>query len=69
MTAKELRDLPAGTVVKVTEIIHDRLGGSKAGISRIMETGSREGKKVLYSLPNRSCFLPIREYKKYKFEL
>lgn len=69
MTAKELRALPEGTAVTVTENLYDRLGGSKPGIVRTMEVGIREGKKVLYSLPWRSSFLPIRDYKKYTFNI
>ena len=69
MTAKELRALPEGTAVTVTEIIYDRLGGSKPGITRTMEVGTREGKKVLYGMPWRSSFLPIRNYKNYIFTI
>ena len=67
--AADLQALPIGAKVTVTEIIHDRLGGSKPGTSQVMEIGIREGKKVLYSLPWRSSFLPIRNYKKYIFTI
>lgn len=67
MTAKELRKLPDGATVKVTEIRRDRMGGSYHGISEIREVGTYKGKKVLYSLPWRSSFLPIRDYKNYEF--
>ena len=71
MTAKELQNLPEGTVVSVTEIKRDRLGGSKPGVSWAMEVGTREGKKVLYSLPpwRSSSFLPIRDYKNLTFNI
>ena len=69
MTVKELRELPAGTVVQVTEIKHDCLGGSRPGVTRAMEVGTRGGKKVLYSLPWRSSFLPIRNYRNYSFNM
>lgn len=69
MIAKELRELPDGTAVTVTEIRRDRMGGSWHGVSRVMEVGTREGKKVLYSLPWKSSFLPIRNYKNYEFTL
>lgn len=67
MTAKDLRMLPEGATVKVTEIRRDRMGGSYPGVSEIMEVGTHQGKKVLYSLPWRSSFLPIRDYKNYEF--
>lgn len=69
MSATDLQALPIGAKVTVTEIIHDRLGGAKTGVTQVMEIGIREGKKVLYSLPWRSSFLPIRNYKKYNFTM
>lgn len=68
MTAAEIKRRPIGSRIQVTEIRRDTHGTETRGVSLEHVLGVHDSKLVLFRLPFRSAYLPIRDYRNYIFE-